>query len=63
MTMPTKPALDPEEHQLLADFEAGELRTVATPSLLFQLQEAAQATGLDDLPINIRLSGGGLQAI
>jgi hypothetical protein len=63
MNIPTTPALDPEDHQLLADFEAGELRTVATPSLLFQLQEAAKATGLNDQPITIRLSGGGLQAI
>jgi len=63
MKIPTPSALDPEEQQLLADFEAGELRSVATPALLSQLQEAAKATGLKDQRINIRLSSGDLQAI
>ena len=63
MTLPNPQALDPEEQQLLADFEAGELRSVATPALLSQLQEAAKATGLKDQRINIRLSSGDLQAI
>jgi hypothetical protein len=48
MTLPNPQALDPEEQQLLADFEAGELHSVATPALLSQLQEAAKATGLKD---------------
>jgi predicted DNA binding CopG/RHH family protein len=55
--------LKPAEQQLLADFEAGELRSVATPALLSQLQEAAKATGLKDQRINIRLSSTDLQAI
>ena len=63
MTLPNPQALDPAEQQLLADFEAGELRSVATPALLSQLQEAAKATGLKDQRINIRLSSGDLQAI
>ena len=63
MTLPNPQALDPEEQQLLADFEAGELCSVATPTLLSQLQEAAKATGLKDQRINIRLSSGDLQAI
>lgn len=63
MTIPSSPALEPEEQQLLADFEAGELPSVATPALLSQLQEAAKATGLKDQRINIRLSGADLQAI
>jgi predicted DNA binding CopG/RHH family protein len=63
MTLPNPQALDPEEQQLLADFEAGELHSVATPALLSQLQETAKATGLKDQRINIRLSSGDLQAI
>jgi predicted DNA binding CopG/RHH family protein len=63
MTLPNPQALDPEEQQLLADFEARELCSVATPTLLSQLQEAAKATGLKDQRINIRLSSGDLQAI
>ena len=63
MTFPQPPRLDPDEQQLLADFAAGELRSVATPALLSQLQEAAKATGLKDQRINIRLSSSDLQAI
>jgi predicted DNA binding CopG/RHH family protein len=63
MTFPQPPRLDPDEQQLLADFAAGELRSVATPALLSQLKEAAKATGLKDQRINIRLSSSDLQAI
>jgi predicted DNA binding CopG/RHH family protein len=63
MTIPSSPQLEPPEQQLLADFEAGELRSVGTPALLSQLQEAAKATGLKDQRINIRLSSVDLQAI
>jgi predicted DNA binding CopG/RHH family protein len=63
MTLSNPQALDPDEQQLLADFEAGELRSVATPALLSQLEKAAKATGLKDQRINIRLSSGDLQAI
>jgi predicted DNA binding CopG/RHH family protein len=63
MTIPSSPELAPDEQQLLADFEAGELRSVASPALLSQLQEATKATGLKDQRINIRLSGADLQAI
>jgi predicted DNA binding CopG/RHH family protein len=63
MTLPNTQPLDPEEQQLLADFEAGELRSVATPALLSQLQNAAKATGLKDQRINIRLSSADLLAI
>ena len=62
-TIPSSPELEPAEQQLLADFEAGELRSVATPARLSQLREAAKATGLKDQRINIRLSGADLQAI
>jgi predicted DNA binding CopG/RHH family protein len=63
MTIPSSPELEPDEKQLLADFEAGELRSVATPALLSQLQNAAKATSLKDQRINIRLSSADLQAI
>lgn len=63
MTIPSSPELEPAEQQLLADFEAGELRSVATPALLSQLEEAAKATGQKGQRINIRLSSGDLQAI
>ncbi len=45
------------------DFDAGELRSLATPDLLIQLRRAAKATGLKDQWINIRLSNADLQAI
>lgn len=63
MTIPSSPELEPAEQQLLADVEARELRSVATPALLSQLQQAAKATGLKDQRINIRLSSADLQAL
>ena len=45
------------------DFDVGELRSLATPDLLIQLQRAAKATGLKDQWINIRLCNADLQAI
>jgi predicted DNA binding CopG/RHH family protein len=60
MIIPSSPGLEPEEQQLLSDFEAGELRSVATPALLSKLQETAKATGQKDQQINIRLSSGDL---
>jgi len=63
MITPSSPELEPAEQQLLADFEAGDLRSVATPALLSQLQEAAKTTGLKDQRINIRLSSSDLQAL
>jgi predicted DNA binding CopG/RHH family protein len=63
MSIPSSPELEPAEQQLLADFESGELRSVATPALLSQLRESAKATGLKDQRINIRLSSADLQAI
>jgi predicted DNA binding CopG/RHH family protein len=63
MTNPSLLELDFEEQQLLADFEAGELCSVATPALLSKLQAAAMTTGQKDQRINIRLSRVDLQAI
>ena len=63
MTIPSSPELDPEEQQLLADFEAGELRSVATPALLGQLQKTAKAACLKGRRINFRDAGDDLQGL
>jgi predicted DNA binding CopG/RHH family protein len=55
--------LDADEQRLLDDFEHDELRSIATPSMLERLREAAKGTGLKDQRINIRLSSHDLQAI
>lgn len=55
--------LDPEEQQLLDDYETGSMLTVASPELLDGLRAAARATGLKDQRINIRLSSVDLQAL
>jgi len=61
--MKSTPNLDPEEQQLLDDFEADSLRSVASPELLDQLCAAARSTGQKDQRINIRLSSPDLQAL
>jgi predicted DNA binding CopG/RHH family protein len=55
--------LDPEEQQLLDDYEAGSLCSVASPEVLEGLRAAARATGQKDQRINIRLSSIDLQAL
>jgi predicted DNA binding CopG/RHH family protein len=65
-TMPEAQAtapLEADEQRLLDDFEHDELRSIATPSLLEGLREAAKSTGQKDQRINIRLSSHDLQAI
>jgi len=54
---------DPEEQQLLDDYDIGSMRSVASPELLEGLRAAARATGLKDQRINIRLSSVDLQAL
>ena len=57
--------LDIEEQQLLAAYEAGQFRSVASESELARIQAAARATGTKDKRVNIRLSSSdlyGLQA-
>ena len=56
-------SLDPEEQQLLDDYEAGSLRSVASSELVEGLRAAARATGQKDQRINIRLSSIDLQAL
>ena len=55
--------LDPEEQQLLDDYETGSMQSVASPELLDGLRAAARATGLKDQRINIRISSVDLQAL
>ena len=55
--------LDPEEQQLLDDYETGSMQSVASPELLDGLRASARATGLKDQRINIRLSSVDLQAL
>lgn len=61
--MTASPELDPEEQQLLDDYETGSMQSVASPELLNGLRAAARATGLKDQRINIRLSSVDLQAL
>ncbi|MBM5803514.1 MAG: hypothetical protein FJ078_05265 [Cyanobacteria bacterium K_DeepCast_35m_m2_155] len=63
MNVSQSKAIDAEEQELLADYEAGRLRSIATASLLEDIKLAAKATGTKDQRINIRLSSGDLQAI
>jgi predicted DNA binding CopG/RHH family protein len=63
MTIPSLPESELEDQQLLSDFETGDLRSVATPALLGQLQQAAKSTGKKGQRLNIRLSNDDLQAI
>ncbi len=51
------------EQELLSDYTAGAVRSVASPGVLQSLREATRATGHKDQRINIRLSSGDLQAI
>ncbi len=55
--------LDPYEKEVLAAFESGKLKSVATKSELAQMREAARATAIKDQRINIRLSKGDLRDI
>jgi predicted DNA binding CopG/RHH family protein len=57
------PRVDEYEAQLLAAFDAGKLKSVATKSELAKMRAAARATALKDKRVNIRLSAGDLQDI
>ena len=50
------PRLDPDELQLLEDYESGQLISVATKAELQRLRDAARATAVKDKRVNIRLS-------
>ena len=55
------PKLDTDERDLLAAFDKGQLRSVATKSELAKARAAARATALKDRRVNIRLNSGDLQ--
>ena len=57
------PRLDQEELQLLGDYEAGQLVSVASTAELQRLRDAARATAVKDKRVNIRLSSGDLMDI
>ena len=55
--------LDKYEKEVLAAYEAGVLKPVATKDELARIREAARATAIKDQRINIRLSAGDLRDI
>jgi predicted DNA binding CopG/RHH family protein len=57
------PKTDPYESDLIAAFEKGTLRSVATKAELSKFRAAARATAIKDRRVNIRLSTGDLQDI
>lgn len=57
------PKLDAYESDLLAAFEKGQLKSVATKAELAKVRAAARATSLKDKRVNIRLTSGDLQDI
>lgn len=48
--------IDPYEQEILAAFEQGQLKSVATKTELQKLKAAARATAMKDRRVNIRLS-------
>lgn len=48
--------IDPYEQEILAAFEQGQLKSVATKAELQKLKAAARATAMKDRRVNIRLS-------
>jgi predicted DNA binding CopG/RHH family protein len=57
------PKTDQFETELLADYENGALKSVATRSELSKFKASARATAIKDRRGNIRLSSGDLQDI
>jgi predicted DNA binding CopG/RHH family protein len=57
------PKTDAYETELLADFEKGMLKSIATKSELAKFKAVARATAIKDRRVNIRLSSGDLQDI
>jgi predicted DNA binding CopG/RHH family protein len=55
--------LDKYEKEVLAAYETGALKPVATKDELARMREAARATAMKDQRINIRLSAGDLRDI
>src|ERR1700690_2155144 len=57
------PKIDAYEHEVLAAFEKGQLKSVATKAELAKFKAAARATAIKDRRVNIRLSSGDLSDI
>jgi predicted DNA binding CopG/RHH family protein len=57
------PKIDAYEREVLAAFEKGMLRSVATKAELAKFKAAARATAIKDRRVNIRLSSGDLSDI
>jgi predicted DNA binding CopG/RHH family protein len=57
------PKIDAYESEVLAAFDKGELKSVASKAELAKFKAAARATALKDKRVNIRLSSGDLQDI
>lgn len=54
------PEIDADEHEVLAAFEKGQLKSVATKAELAKFKAAARATAVKNRGVNIRLSSGDL---
>ena len=57
------PKIDAVEREIIADFDAGRLRSVATKGELAKLKAAARATAVKDRRVNIRISSADLSDI
>lgn len=57
------PKIDTYEHEVLAAFDKGQLKSVATKTELAKFKAAARATAIKDRRVNIRLSSGDLSDI
>lgn len=57
------PKTDSYEIELLAAYDKGSLKSVATKTELSKFKAAARATAIKDRRVNIRLSSGDLQDI
>lgn len=57
------PKIDAYESEVLAAFDNGQLKSVATKAELAKFKAAARATAIKDRRVNIRLSSGDLNDI
>lgn len=57
------PKIDEYEHEVLAAYEKGQLKSVATKGEIAKFRAAARATAIKDRRVNIRLSSGDLSDI
>lgn len=63
MKMPKSLKANADEREVLAAYEKGALKSVATRTELAKMKEAARATAIKDRRINIRLSSSDLSDI